>query len=285
MTIVTDHKANGHRRLSGSRYAPGKQATVQPKPKPWANSRAFTFPQLSRPRLSWRLWRPLLVAAVILAVFGILIYTEHPILKLFSLVGQQEAVSAQLKAIGAWGPLALAIFHLVQVLVAVIPGHAFLIASGYVYGFPAGFLLNYLSIVAASQIAFSLARWAGRPLVSHLVPTYVLDRWYEISERQGFSFFIIAFLLPVFPTDAMNFVAGLSKLSGRRFLAANMLGRLPGIVLLTLIGSHGLRMSPTAWASMGLISVSLYVTGRYCVTKIDALYQRSAADPTAAAAD
>lgn len=285
MTIITDHKANGRRSLSGSRYAPGKRASIRTNQNGWTRRLAISLRQPARSQLSWRLLRITLIVAAVLSVYVILWKSGHPIIQMFSLVGQQTAVSAQLKAIGTWGPLALAVFHVMQVLVAVIPGHAFLVAAGYVYGFPTGLLINYLSIVAASQIAFFLARWAGRPLVSYLAPASVLDRWYEISERQGFSFFIIAFLLPVFPTDAMNFVAGLSKLSGRRFLAASMLGRLPGIVLLTLIGSHGLRMSPLAWVSMGVVSVSLYFAGRYCVTKIDALNQHSPAATAAAAAD
>jgi uncharacterized membrane protein YdjX (TVP38/TMEM64 family) len=40
----------------------------------------------------------------------------------------------------------------------------------------------------------------------------------------------------------MNLVAGLSSISARRFLAASILGRLPGTVLLTLVGAYGLQV-------------------------------------------
>ena len=79
-------------------------------------------------------------------------------------------------------------------------------------------------------------------MVHRLVPASMLDRWNKIAERQGFSLFLISFLLPIFPCDVMNFVAGLSPISPWQFLAASLLGRLPGVALLTLVGSHGLEL-------------------------------------------
>lgn len=194
---------------------------------------------------------------------------RQPVWELLSLVGDQDAVSAYLQSFGMWGPLVLALVQLVQILAAVIPGHVFLIAAGYVYGFPAGFLLNIIYIVVASQLAYSLARWAGRPLVNRLVSTEALDRWYKIGDQRGFAFFTIAFLLPVFPTDVMNFVAGLSGITPRKFLAANFLGRLPGALLLTLIGSHGLSWTPQIWLILLFFVAAVYLTGRMLIQRLE----------------
>jgi len=76
--------------------------------------------------------------------------------------------------------------------------------------------LNMLFVVSASQLAFYLAKIAGRPLVGKLVDTKTLDKWEAIANKRGITFFTIAFVLPVFPTDAMNFVAGLSGMDGRK---------------------------------------------------------------------
>lgn len=85
----------------------------------------------------------------------------------------------------------------------------------------------------------------GRPFISRLVDNDPLGKWYAIGEKQGFTLFTIAFVLPVFPTDVMNFVAGLRGISPREFLAATFLGRLPRAIILTLIGSHGLQFLTT----------------------------------------
>ncbi|MCB9419856.1 MAG: TVP38/TMEM64 family protein [Ardenticatenaceae bacterium] len=224
-------------------------------------------------RFSWQ-WL-VGVTAVIISLAFLWVFRQ-PVWQLLSLVGDQEAVSAYLKGFGLWGPLVLAIVQLIQILAAVIPGHVFLIAAGYVYGFPLGLLLNVVYIVAASQLAFSLARWAGRPFISRLVSKELLEKWYAIGEKQGFTFFTIAFILPAFPTDVMNFVAGLSGISPRKFLAANFLGRLPSAIILTLIGSYGLQFSTAAWVGILLLAVTVYIAGRLIIGRIERQYKSRA---------
>lgn len=215
-----------------------------------------------------RRWLFIILGAV---VSGIVLWVfREPVWELLSLVGDQAAVSEYLKSYGAWGPLVLAAAQLIQVLVAVIPGHVFLIAAGYVYGFWPALILNMVCIVAASQLAFALARWMGRPLVERLVDKDILDRWYRIGEKQGFLFFSIAFVLPVFPTDAMNFVGGLSGISGAKFLAASILGRFPSALMLTMIGAYGLEFSRTTWFGIGALAVTVLVLGRIVVARIEA---------------
>lgn len=225
------------------------------------------------PDLSWQQLVGITAVAIGLAFLWIF---RQPVWQMLSLVGDQEAVSVYLQGFGLWGPLVLALVQLIQILLAVIPGHVFLIAAGYVYGFPLGLLLNVVYIVAASQLAFCLARWAGRPFISRLVSNELLEKWYAIGEKQGFTFFTIAFVLPAFPTDVMNFVAGLSGISGRKFLAANFLGRLPGAVILTLIGSHGLQFTDATWTAILLLAAAVYISGRLVIGRIERQYKSHA---------
>jgi uncharacterized membrane protein YdjX (TVP38/TMEM64 family) len=263
VTIATEQKANLLRKQYDRVYYVAPQnlprpAVYHPQPK-------ATSPQ-PRPKAQRRFggWA-LALGAAALILLALLWVAREPLMSLLAMVKHQQAVSDYLRGFGAWGPLALVLAQIIQVMLAFIPGHVFLVAAGYVYGFTTGLLLNYAGIVVASQLAFGLARWAGRPLVSRLVSADLLDRWYQIGERQGFTFFTIAFVLPVFPTDLMNFVAGLSGISAMRFLAANMLGRLPGAILLTLIGSHGLQISSLTWGGLALLVIALYLGGRVIV--------------------
>ena len=210
-----------------------------------------------------------LIFAVSLVVVFLLWQVREGVWDLISLVGDQKAVSEYLIGYGAWGPLALAVAQLLQVLVAVIPGHVFLIAAGYVYGFWPGLILNMICIVAASQLGFALARWTGRPVVDRLVDKKTLDKWYAIGEKQGFMFFTIAFVLPMFPTDMMNFVAGLTGIRGTQFLAANILGRLPSAIMLTMIGAYGIRFAAWHWVAIGIFAAIVYITGRTVVHRIE----------------
>ncbi|MCB8984638.1 MAG: TVP38/TMEM64 family protein [Ardenticatenaceae bacterium] len=215
-----------------------------------------------------------LLTAVALWVF------RGPVWELLSLVGDQTAVSEYLKSYGAWGPLVLAAAQLIQVLVAFIPGHVFLVAAGYVYGFWPALILNMVCIVAASQLGFALARWTGRPLVERLVDKDLLDRWYRIGEKQGFLFFSIAFVLPAFPTDAMNYVGGLSGISGIKFLGASILGRLPSAIMLTMIGAYGLEFGRATWFGIGVLAVTVLIVGRIIVARIEARHATADDSPT-----
>lgn len=187
-----------------------------------------------------------------------------------TLISDQETVSNYIQSFGLLGPFVLAIAQFLQVLIAFIPGHVFLIAGGYVYGFPLGFVLNMTFIVVASQICYLLARWAGRPFVHKLADAETVDHWERVANQKGVLFFTLSFLLPVFPSDAMNFVGGLSGISSRKFLLASFLGRFPSAVMLTLIGSHGLEMTNTTWAAITVFTVSLFLIGRYVMAKIHA---------------
>ncbi|WP_420643528.1 TVP38/TMEM64 family protein [Candidatus Leptofilum sp.] len=198
---------------------------------------------------------------------------RQPLSQWLTILSDQAFVSSYVQSYGVLAPLVLAFFQVLQVIVAFIPGHVFVIAGGYIYGLPWGLLFNIVCVVAASQLGFLLARWFGRPIVHRLAPEATIEKWEAIAEAQGFLFFTIAFVLPVFPTDVMNFVAGLTGISPRKFLAANFLGRLPSVTLLTLIGSHGLELSNTAWVLLALLVTAVYIGGRFAILRIERKYK------------
>ncbi|WP_420630547.1 TVP38/TMEM64 family protein [Candidatus Leptofilum sp.] len=170
---------------------------------------------LSAATKRWLLLGGLLLVAVLTWVM------RESLSQWLTILSDQQFVSSYVQSYGALAPLVLAFFQVLQVIVAFIPGHVFVIAGGYIYGLPWGLIFNIVCVVAASQLGFLLARWFGRPIVHRLAPEATIKKWETIAEEQGFLFFTIAFVLPVFPTDVMNFVAGLTGISPRKFLAAN----------------------------------------------------------------
>ncbi len=250
MSLITDQKTNPpQQRMLKSVYA------------------SPPTPLLSNTAKRW-----LLVGSVV--TFAILTWLlRQSLSEWLTVLSDQEFVSNYVQSYGALAPLVLAFLQVLQVIVAFIPGHVFVIAGGYIYGFPLGLLFNILCVVSASQLGFLLARWAGRPIVHRLAPKETIEKWETIAEKQGFLFFTIAFVLPVFPTDIMNFVAGLTGISPRKFLAANFLGRFPSVLLLTLIGSHGLELSNTVWVLLAFLVTAVYIIGRFAILRIEQKYR------------
>jgi uncharacterized membrane protein YdjX (TVP38/TMEM64 family) len=112
-------------------------------------------------------------------------------------------------------------------------------------------------------MAYFLARYAGRPIVYRLADRETVDYWERVANTRGTLFFTIAFLLPIFPSDAMNFVGGLSGISAGKFLFANFFGRMPSAIMLTMIGAYGTEFSNVAWAIIVLIFVVVLIAGNY----------------------
>jgi uncharacterized membrane protein YdjX (TVP38/TMEM64 family) len=228
-----------------------------------------------------RKYRNGILAGIILIILAFLgWYFQRELQDTFAILSDQEAVSDYIQRFGILGPLVLGISHYLQVIIAFIPGHVFVLAGGYLYGFLPGLALNMLFVVTASQLAFFLAKKAGRPLVGKLVDPATLTKWQAIADKRGIIFFTIAFILPVFPSDAMNFVAGLSGMSGRKFLIANFFGRLPSVTLLTFIGAYGLEFSNTIRAILVVVVVLVYVVGRYVILQIERQHDGQLYKPT-----
>lgn len=194
---------------------------------------------------------------------GLLVWFRRPVGDLLAVVSDRQAVAAYLAQFGLLAPLLLSIMLVVQVIVAAIPGHALMVGGGYVFGFGPAVIISLVATVLGSQVGFLLARWAGRPLIEKLAPVDVLNKWYDVSARKGLLFFMFAFMVPIFPADILNYVAGLSSLSARRFFLANLVGRLPGVLLMTAIGAYGFQLSLNVW--LGIAAAGLLLAGGWWV--------------------
>ena len=209
----------------------------------------------------WSKWGLAVAGLILLAWFW------EPVVEMVYVASDREAVSAYLGQFGLAGPVLLGLLLVLQVVIAAIPGEAFMISGGYVYGFSTAFGINVIASVAASQAAFILARRAGRPVIERLAPAEMLDKWNKVAAKKGLVFFLFAFMLPIFPGDLMNYVAGMSALSGNRFFIANLLGRLPRIALITAIGAYGVELSIWVWILILLVAAIMFLAWRFSLAR------------------
>ena len=207
----------------------------------------------------------------VLGLIGLIaiLYWRVQVVEMISMIGDRDAIAEFLQQYGVLGPVILFIILVLQVFLAVIPGHAFMVAGGYIYGLVIGALITQSSTVIASQLAFLLARRYGRPLVGRLAPANVIDHWNKLAQTQGGLFFFFSFILPIFPNDLMCFIAGMSVISPRKFFLANFFGRLPCAVFVTLIGSHGFELPLYFWVLIVLVMIVLCVLWKYISTHIE----------------
>lgn len=202
--------------------------------------------KLSARRLAALIAFPLLIAAVVIPV----IVWHKQIWQLFASVKHLRAW------ISGWGPGAPYVFigvQAIQVVVFAIPGEVAQIAGGFLFGGWLGTLLSFVGIAIGSTIAFFLSRLFGKPFVSALFPKDSLERFEKLlSAPSAKIIFFLLFLIPGLPKDILCYVAGISPLRYRFFIAASMLARLPGLVGSTMIGRAA---ATNRWILLGVLSV------------------------------
>jgi uncharacterized membrane protein YdjX (TVP38/TMEM64 family) len=157
--------------------------------------------------------------------------------------GDWAASQADLRALfGTYGTASTSLFvlaQILQVLVAPIPGQVLGLLGGSLYGFVGGLLLNLLGLAIGSVIAMGSSRVLGDVVVRRFVSPSILARFDHLTGATGLWSFFLIFLLPIFPDDAICFMAGMTRLPLHRLVLVCLLGRLPGIAVLTFVGSGG----------------------------------------------
>ncbi|MBA3585926.1 MAG: TVP38/TMEM64 family protein [Gemmatimonadetes bacterium] len=125
-----------------------------------------------------------------------------------------------------------------------LPASPLTLAGGALFGFWRGFLLNWLGASLGAFLAFlfagSLCREACRALLGRRAET--MER---LAAEHGFLGTLRLRLLPVVPFSLLNFAAALAGVRRRDYLAATVLGIIPGTAVYTyfadslLLGADG----------------------------------------------
>lgn len=228
----------------------------------------------AKTQLNLKKW--LLYGAVLLAVAVLLVWRWHDVQALADFLRDREALSAYLTQIGVWGPIVYLLLLGLQVVTAVLPPHGLMIAAGYLYGFWGGLALNALGAVLFSQLAFTISRTLGQSFINRVTPEKIRDRWEDVIKRQGVLFFILAFWFPIIPSNITNYIAGVSPIYFWGFFVASLIGRLPGLALVTAIGAYGFELTSQQWLLVGIVFVLFIGLGRVASTKIEGYYLRPA---------
>jgi len=150
---------------------------------------------------------------------------------------------------GAFGPVVFILIQIVQVVVPILPGGVSLLAGVMIFGPLYGFIYNYVGITIGSVAAFLLARRLGRPFVESRVSGGVFKKyaaWLEKGSRFD-KLFALAIFLPVAPDDFLCMLAGITKMTPKKFVAIILVCKPPSILAY----------------SLGLSAVTAWVTGLF----------------------
>jgi uncharacterized membrane protein YdjX (TVP38/TMEM64 family) len=95
------------------------------------------------------------------------------------------------------------------------------------FGWIGGFLLSLTGSLLGSSISFWVARFLGQDWARpHLEK---LGKWNKLSDAKNFYLIVLARLIPILPSAAVNYAAGVSPMKFIHFFWATLLGKLPMI--------------------------------------------------------
>ena len=187
-----------------------------------------------------------ILCAIVIVVAGVALWRSGA----WRLFQDRAALQAVLSNLGAWGPVAIVVAQVLQVLIAPIPGQVVGLVAGYAYGVLWGTAICMGGLVLGTAIAVWLARRLGRPLVERYASQDLLGRVDGYMQRRGGMALFMIFLLPFLPDDVACLVAGLTSLRISKILVLALIGRAPGVLVSCWLGA---RAQALTWSELGLV--------------------------------
>ena len=177
--------------------------------------------------------------------------TVIPVIGLiFSLTDPKEFENIQavwrdrIAIFGIFGPLVFVLIQADQVILTPISHYTVGAIGGFLYGPYIGGVLNWTGRVFGHVIAFEIARRFGRKVVEKFVDEKTIkqfDRFVSGKDQKGITpqslILFLIYFLPLFPDDEISYIVGLSTMSRRHFILANLFGHVGGALSLAYIGS------------------------------------------------
>ena len=166
-------------------------------------------------------------------------------------IGMFSSVDTFRKFIDSFGVSSGIVFmavQAVQVVVPVLSTSGGCVAGILAFGPWLGFLYNYIGICAGSAAAFFLSKKYGSVFVEGIIGKKPYKKYIGLV-NEGAKFdklFAIAIFLPVVPDDILCYIAGLTKMSPKKFIAIILLGK-PVSISLYSIGLTAALHYLSAW--------------------------------------
>lgn len=138
----------------------------------------------------------------------------------------KEFLVEYINKLGNFASIFFLCLQALQVVFPVIPGGASCLAGVLAFGPLQGFIYNYLGLTIGSVIAFFLSRKYGVKIIYNLFKKEQIEKYIKYVNTSTFqTIFFLIILLPGLPDDLLCYIAGLSKMKFRVFLAIILIGK------------------------------------------------------------
>lgn len=174
------------------------------------------------------------------ALFPILLIALYSLARALGLKEWIERDGAVEAFIARWGWRAPLVFIAAYTLLplAFVPRTVLALAAGFVFGWPSA-LYTWIGALLGESIAYAISSHLARPLLEKMLLRRAGERGRRAAEWlrvEGFWAVLVLRLLPIFPTDAVNYGAGMAGVRYRDYLAGTAIGIALGCVFYSYFG-------------------------------------------------
>ncbi len=171
---------------------------------------------------------------------------------LWLLLQDEQTLEAFIVRLGWFGPLALVLFNIIQIVVAPVPGYVMQMAAGFLYGPVWGGIWGSTGLMIGAMLAMWLARRFGRPLVTDLAGGDRVTKWEKVTHSTSIVLWFILILTPT--GDLPYFLAGLSRVRFSTIFLLTLVIRVPSTFVVAAAGAGVLLLN--SW-QLGFVITAL----------------------------
>ncbi|WP_246504312.1 VTT domain-containing protein [Bradyrhizobium agreste] len=194
------------------------------------------------------------IASIALALLGLALAWSYTSLSDYADAGRLSSfLSAYSQSV--WGP-PFAIAAFVVGGLVIFPVLVLIAATAAALGPWLGFVTAMAGVSLSALLLFAIGRFLGRERLQRLLGR----RAARIQERvvgKGILAVVIIRMIPIAPFSVVNVVAGASTLPLRDFLVGTLLGMMPGILAMAVLGAQIADLARNAsWSNVLLLTLA-----------------------------
>lgn len=178
-----------------------------------------------------------------------------------------EQIRTNVKQWGTWAFLAVGGLRLTSVIIPALPGTAYSVLAGGLFGFIPGLMTICLADLISCNLSFYLSRRYGRNFIVRLVGDRFMNRIDRLSQRNlENNFFLMTAFLMTGLFDFVSYGVGLTRTPWQKFL--------PALVISVAISNPPIVALGAGLLESGKLLLGLAILGIFVLGIITGFLQR-----------
>ena len=178
-----------------------------------------------------------------------------------------ERLRSNVEQMGVWAFLAVGGLRLTSVIIPALPGTAYSVLAGGLFGFVPGLAVICLADLISCSLSFTLSRRYGLSLVTRLVGDRAIDRIDRFSQKNlEHNFWLITAFLMTGLFDFVSYGVGLTKTPWRKFA--------PALVISIAISNPPIVALGAGLLESGKLLLGFALLGVFALGLLTAILQR-----------